>query len=159
MRLHLLAVGKPRGPLAAAIADYESRVRHYFRFEAVEVREQPFRQGARVEEVVQEEGRRLLGRLAPGHELVALHREGKGWSSERLAAFLTDAGVNGVPGISFAIGGAFGLSPEVLDAARRHMSLSELTLPHELARLVLAEQLYRAGTIARGEPYHKGPIR
>jgi 23S rRNA (pseudouridine1915-N3)-methyltransferase len=159
MKLHVLAVGKPRGPLAAPIADYESRVRHYFGFEAVEVKEQPFRRGGRVEQVVEEEGRRLLGRLSPGHELVALHREGKGWSSERLADFLAEAAVNGAPGVSFAIGGAFGLSPEVLDAARRHMSLSELTLPHELARLVLAEQLYRAGTIARGEPYHKGPIR
>ena len=60
------------------------------------------------------------------------------------------------PGVAFAIGGAFGLGEPVLARARVRLSLSDMTLPHEMARLFLAEQLYRAGTILRGEPYHKG---
>ena len=64
--------------------------------------------------------------------------------------------MDALPGIGFIIGGAFGLGEAVLSRARHHLSLSDMTLPHEMARLVLAEQLYRAGTILRGEPYHKG---
>ena len=61
-----------------------------------------------------------------------------------------------MPGVAFVIGGAFGLGEAVLDRSRTRLSLSDMTLPHEMARLFLAEQLYRAGTILRGEPYHKG---
>ena len=69
---------------------------------------------------------------------------------------LKSAGLAGGPGITFLIGGAFGLDPELVRGADHRVSLSTLTLPHAFARLLLAEQLYRAGTILRNEPYHKG---
>jgi 23S rRNA (pseudouridine1915-N3)-methyltransferase len=102
------------------------------------------------------EGERLLAKVPDGFELIALDRKGVEWSSERLARHIELLGVNARPGIALMIGGAFGLAPEVLDRADRLLSLSAMTLPHELARLVITEQIYRAGTIQRGEPYHKG---
>lgn len=152
----LLCVGRPRGTLAEPIADYEARVRRYFAFEAAEVREESSRRGGDLERIRTEEGRRLLARLPASLELVALTRDGEMWSSERLAAYLSGIAVQGRAGAAFAIGGAFGLAADLLHQARHRLSLSAFTLPHELARLVLAEQLYRAGTIMRGEPYHKG---
>ena len=156
MRLALLAVGRPRGPAAELIAEYEARVKRYFTFEAAEVKEEAFRRTGDAARVRDEEGKRLLARVAAGSEVVALHETGRQWASERLARDLEELAGRGSPGAAFLVGGAYGLSDEVLRLARHQLSLSALTLPHELARLVLAEQLYRAGTISRGEPYHKG---
>jgi 23S rRNA (pseudouridine1915-N3)-methyltransferase len=156
MRLLVVVVGRVRGPLLAAVEEYENRIPHYYPFEVVEVREEPARRGTPPERVMKEEGTRLLERVPAGYEIIALDREGKGWSSEILSGHLAEQGVRGSPGTAFLIGGALGLSASVLDRASRRLSLSDFTLPHELARLVLAEQLYRAGTIARGEPYHRG---
>ena len=102
------------------------------------------------------EGERILARIPDQLEVVVLTRDGKAMSSEDLAADLAEQALRSSPGIAFVIGGAFGVSEAVLRRARRRLSLSAMTLPHEMARLVLAEQLYRAGTINRGEPYHKG---
>ncbi|HUE96555.1 MAG TPA: 23S rRNA (pseudouridine(1915)-N(3))-methyltransferase RlmH [Longimicrobiaceae bacterium] len=157
MKVALLCVGKPRGPVADAIEAYEARIGRYFSFEAIEVKETAHRSQP-VPRVVEEEGERILARVPQHHELVALHRPGKAWSSEALASHLADAGLRGTAGVAFVIGGAYGLSSPLLERADHLMSLSSMTLPHELARLVLSEQLYRAGTIVRGEPYHKGPV-
>lgn len=157
MKLSVVSVGKPKGPSADAITVYEKRIGHYFPFEVIEVKETVHRSQP-VFQVVDEEGERVLARLPGHHELVALDRTGKEWSSEELARYLNDAGIRGTAGISFVIGGAYGLSQALLHRADHRLSLSAMTLPHDLARLVLAEQIYRAGTIIRGEPYHKGPI-
>jgi 23S rRNA (pseudouridine1915-N3)-methyltransferase len=77
-------------------------------------------------------------------------------SSGELARVLGDRAVAGSPGITFVVGGAFGVDQNIVREAKRTLSLSRMTLPHSMARLLLAEQLYRAGTILRGEPYHKG---
>jgi 23S rRNA (pseudouridine1915-N3)-methyltransferase len=156
MKLILLAVGRARGPVADAIAEYEKRAGRYFPFEAVEVKEEAFRKPGDAARVRDEEGKRLLARVPAGAEIVALHETGRQWTSQQLSDYLQELGVRGSPGAAFVIGGAYGLSDEILARARHQLSLSAFTLPHELARLVLAEQLYRAGTIARGEPYHKG---
>lgn len=155
MKLRLISVGKPRGVMAEAIAEYQGRVRHYFPFEAIEVREETFRRGGDVARVRAEEGARLLARVPPGSQLIALHPGGVHWSSERLARQLADAAVQGGDGICFLIGGAFGIDDESLKKADHLLSLSSFTFPHDMARLLLTEQLYRAGTILRGEPYHK----
>lgn len=157
MKVQVIAVGRPKGHVADAIGDYQLRIERYFTFEAAVVKETPHRSQP-IERVVDEEGERILARVPAHHELVALHRPGKSWSSEDLARFLAEAAVRAAGGVTFAIGGAYGLSAAVLARADHQMSLSLMTLPHDLARLVLSEQLYRAGTIARGEPYHKGPI-
>jgi len=156
MKLNVLAVGRPRGAIAEAIADYESRVRRYFSFEVAEVKEEPYRRDGDAPRVRDAEGKRLLERVGPGMELIALHETGKQWPSPQLAEYLSELAVRSSPGVAFVIGGAFGLSDEILARARTRLSLGAMTLTHEMARLVLTEQLYRAGTIQRGEPYHKG---
>ena len=102
------------------------------------------------------EAERLLARIPPEIEVVAMTREGRGMDSKALSGYLEQHAVRSSAGVAFVIGGAFGLGEAVLSRSRRQLSLSAMTLPHEMARLVLAEQLYRAGTILRGEPYHKG---
>jgi 23S rRNA (pseudouridine1915-N3)-methyltransferase len=156
MKVSVVCVGRARSTIAELIAEYEERVGHYFSFETIEVKEAPYR-GQPLEDVRAEEGKRLLARISAQTELIALHPPGKMWSSETLAKYLAEAPLRGVGAVTFIIGGAYGLSTEVLQRASQKLSLSAMTLPHELARLVLTEQLYRAGTIARGEPYHKGP--
>lgn len=156
MKVILVAVGRVRGELAAPIAEYEKRARRYYSFDAVEVKEQTARNANSASEVMDEEGKRLLARIPSGFEVVALHRLGEAWSSVQLSEYLSEQALRASAGVAFVVGGAFGLSDRVLGRARYQLSLSALTMPHELARLVLVEQLYRAGTIARGEPYHKG---
>jgi len=149
------AVGGPgRGPLAELIAEYEDRAARYFDLETVEVA--PGGAGLSPKARMEEEAAALLRRVPEELDLFALTRKGKGLTSTGLARFLERASTYGAAGAAFVIGGAHGLAPSLLGAADHRMSLSPMTLPHGLARLVLAEQLYRAGTILRGEPYHKG---
>jgi 23S rRNA (pseudouridine1915-N3)-methyltransferase len=156
MRVQVIVVGRVGRLLEEAVAEYEARAARYWSLEVIEVKEE---RGVRVggeARVMAAEGQRLLQRVTPGLELVALTRTGDAWNSGRLAQYLSRVAIDAKPGVAFAIGGSLGLSDSVLNAATRRLRLSNFTLPHELARLLLAEQLYRAGTIARGEPYHKG---
>jgi 23S rRNA (pseudouridine1915-N3)-methyltransferase len=155
VKVTLVVVGRVRGPLEAAVRDYETRAGRYWKLEVSEVDPGAQGGGASAAEVREAEGARILARLASGTRVVALTREGKGMGSRALARFLGEAALH-AHDVGFVIGGAFGLAPAVLARADRRLALSPMTLPHEMARLVLAEQLYRAGTILRNEPYHKG---
>lgn len=155
MKVLIVVVGRVRGPLAEPVGDYEERAGRYWKLEVVEVDAGAGRDPA-PERVRAEEGERILARIPAGFDVFALTREGKQMGSRALARHLSEAMVRATPGVAFVIGGAFGLSPEVLARATRRLGLSAMTLPHEMARLVLAEQIYRAGTILRNEPYHKG---
>ena len=154
MRVLVTAVGKPRGEgLAAAIRDYEARAARYWPLEVHEVREESAR-ATSADLVREREGERLLDAVSSGAELVACDVTGAAMSSDAFARWLQGRR-EAARDVAFVIGGAYGLSPAVLSRARTRLALAGWTLPHELARLVLAEQLYRAGTIVRGEPYHK----
>jgi len=150
------AVGKPGRLLDAAIREYEQRAGRYWKLDSTTVKAEPASRNRPVADVRGSEAERLRGSVSPGSEVVALTRGGDAWSSERLAAYLDERSIRGAGDVAFVIGGAFGLDEPLILAARHRLSLSAMTLPHDLARLVLAEQLYRAGTIVRGEPYHKG---
>ena len=154
MRVLLVVVGKPREPgLAAAIEEFETRAARYWPLEVYEVREEPGR-GASSDLVRDREGERLLAKVPAGAELVACDVEGTAMRSDTFAAWMQKTR-EAAQSVAFLIGGAFGLSDAVRARSRSRVSLASWTLPHELARLVLVEQLYRAGTIVRGEPYHK----
>lgn len=155
MKVHLIVVGRVKGPMASAVAEYETRAGRYWKLDVAEV--DAGAGGSDDPAAVKEaEAERILARLPSPVRLVALTRDGKGMGSRRLADFLGDSALH-ARDVAFVIGGAWGLDRSVLKKAERRLSLSPMTLPHDLARLVLAEQLYRAGTIQRGEPYHKGP--
>ncbi|MEX2466522.1 MAG: 23S rRNA (pseudouridine(1915)-N(3))-methyltransferase RlmH [Gemmatimonadota bacterium] len=155
MKVAVVVVGRVRGPLASAVADYEERAARYWKLELVEVDEGVKGGRSEPDRVRTAEAERILARVPEDLELFALTRDGKGMASATLSRHLQDRALRSAPGVAFVIGGAFGLDGSVLARARKRLSLSPMTLPHDMARLVLAEQLYRAGTIARGEPYHK----
>jgi len=152
----VLAVGRPTRLLSEAVEEYEKRAARYWPLEVVEVREERSGRNADPERIRAAEGERLWERVPAGVETVALTRTGDALSSRELAAWLQQRALESHPGVAFLIGGALGLSDDVMARCTRTLRLSSMTLPHELARLVLAEQLYRAGTIVRNEPYHKG---
>lgn len=154
MRLLVLAVGSPGPPLGEAVRHYEERAGRYFDLETREIPAAPGTLSR--EEAVGREAAALRERLPDELESFGLTRSGKGLTSEGLARYLDRARTYGLPGAVFVVGGPHGLDPGLLGELDRRLSLSPMTLPHEMARLVMAEQLYRAGTILRGEPYHRG---
>lgn len=154
MRFFVAVVGKPRDAnLAGAIREYEARASRYWPLDIHEVREEPARSGS-ADLVRGREGERLLDAIPPSAQVVACDLTGKAMTSEQFARWMQDLRER-ARDIALVIGGAFGLGDAVKGRASSSLALAPWTLPHELARLVLAEQLYRAGTITRGEPYHK----
>ena len=141
MRFRVVAVGRLKdAALRSACDGYLERLKHYTRVEEHEVKDET----------------RVLGAVPDGSRLVALSRTGEPWSSSQLADWIGKWEMDGRD-VTFAVGGADALPRPVLEQAERIWSLSPLTFPHELARVILYEQLYRACTIRRGEPYHRGP--
>lgn len=155
MIFHVVAVGRVRhAALREACEDYLRRAGRYFKLQVIEIADAT-RGGRPLPDAIRVEGDALLGKIPKASVVVALSREGESEDSrgfaDRMARWQRDA-----RDVSFVIGGAGGLSPAVFERADGRLSLSTWTLPHELARLVLLEQVYRAGTILKGEPYHKG---
>ncbi|MFA6167189.1 MAG: 23S rRNA (pseudouridine(1915)-N(3))-methyltransferase RlmH, partial [Gemmatimonadaceae bacterium] len=138
---------------AEAIGEYEDRAARYWPLERFEVREEPAK-SATADLVRDREGERLAAKIPAGAVIVCCDPGGKRMDSAAFSAWLQGQREGGRD-VAFVIGGAFGLSPALLQRAAVRLELAPWTLPHELARLVLAEQLYRAGTIVRREPYHK----
>ena len=147
-----MVVGKARS-LGPAIREYEGRAARHWRMEVAEVRQARGRVAA---EVMRMEAAKIRARLRPGFDRVAVTREGRRFTSPELARWLEGVARTPAKGVHFLVGGAFGLDPGLRDECGVHLSLSSFTLPHDFARLVLAEQLYRAGTILGNQPYHKG---
>lgn len=153
MRLRLLAVGRDRSGLyAPAVEEYAGRLGRYVKFELVELPEA--RKHAGTAQAKEEEGETILAKLKAGERLVILDERGDEPTSvelaKRVGRWLTQA-----QDVALVIGGSDGLSAAVRARAQETLALSRMTLAHRLARLVLLEQLYRAMTILRGEPYHK----
>ena len=154
MNLHLLTVGKLRPAFREAADEYVKRLRRFARIEEREVREAGRAGNATAQR--REETRRLAAAVPDNARIVALTRGGDGWSSSELARQMGRWRGESRP-VAFVIGGAEGLEEEFAIGADSRWSLGALTLPHELARVVVLEQLYRAFTILAGTPYHKGP--
>ncbi len=155
-QLVIAAVGKMRTPhWRIAQEDYAKRIRRYTKLKIIEVRD--FLAGGMSDTVaVRREGAALTAAVAKAKVpwVIAMDAQGKHTTSEGLARYLHKQ-VSTYRNVAFLIGGPVGLAPEVLASANDTLSLSPLTLPHELARVVLLEQLYRALTILSGEQYHK----
>ncbi|MGI8547989.1 MAG: 23S rRNA (pseudouridine(1915)-N(3))-methyltransferase RlmH [Gemmatimonadaceae bacterium] len=158
MRVVIAAVGRPKeGALAAAIREYEARAARYWPLHIVEVKGERAEHGLSSDVVKGREGERLRRGIAAATTsgaLVACDPGGASMTSESFAEWLGGQR-EAARDVSFVIGGAFGLDDTTRERATMRIALAPWTLSHELARLVLAEQLYRAGTITKGEPYHK----
>jgi 23S rRNA (pseudouridine1915-N3)-methyltransferase len=153
VEITVAAVGKLRPYYRQAVDDYARRLRRY-----VIVREQEVREASKAPNIAAqraEEAARLETKITDGSMVIALARDGAGWNSHELARQLERWLLTARP-LALVIGGSEGLDPAFLSRAGARWSLGPLTLPHELARVVVLEQLYRAFTILRGQPYHKG---
>jgi 23S rRNA (pseudouridine1915-N3)-methyltransferase len=153
VKVRLLAVGRDRSGLyAPAVEEYVGRLQRQLKFELVELPEA--RKQAGTPQARDEEAATILARLGPRERVVALDERGEQPTSLELARRV-EKWMTGGQDVALVIGGSDGLAPAVLERAQERLALSRLTLAHRLARLVLVEQLYRAMTIIRGEPYHK----
>ena len=141
-----------------ACAEYTKRLSAFCRLQIVEVAEEHLPDNpsaAQITAALEEEGHRLLARIPAGASVIALCIEGKGYTSEALSEQLCRWTVDGVSHVAFVIGGSWGLSPLVKETARVRLSMSGMTFPHQMARVMLLEQLYRSLQIAAGGKYHK----
>ena len=153
-RATVVAVGSLKGWAVDGADDYLKRLRRFFPVEVVEVPEEDMNRRL-PEEVLTAEATKLLRRVPAEAYVIAMDREkGEPLTSEKLAQRLDSLGLSGRSHVAFVLGGALGLSPEVLKRADTVVSFGPITLPHALARVVLLEQLYRAAKINRGEKYH-----
>lgn len=159
-RIDLICVGKLNAAYCAAgVAEYQKRLRGLCEFRIIELPEVTVSEKnagpAVIEKALEKEGKAILASVRKGAAIVALCVEGKLVSSEELADLIARQAVGGTGDMAFVIGSSHGLAPAVKQAAACRISLGRITLPHQLARLVLAEQLYRAFSINNHGKYHK----
>ena len=158
MKLTIICAGKIKEKyLSAGIAEFMKRLRPFAQVEIREIHEEKMPDepsAAEKEQVLQKEGEKLLKLVPSGSYLFVLDVYGSEMASEQLAEKIAQLGIQGRSSISFLIGGAFGLSKEVRAAADERLSFSQLTFTHQMVRLLLVEQIYRAFKINRHEKYH-----
>ena len=147
MKITIIAVGRLKERfLVEGVAEYIKRLKNFSKIEIREVMEC---------RTVEEEGKKLLSQIPENSWLCVLDVGGNAITSEKFAEKISELNLHGISNMTFIIGGAFGLSDDVRKAADFLLSLSEMTFTHQMTRLILLEQIYRAFKINRGEPYHK----
>lgn len=159
MHILVVSVGKLKEKyLKMGIDEYAKRLTPYAKLQLIEVPDEKAPENlseAEMMQVKEKEGERILAQLKSDTHVIAMAIEGEMWSSEKLAHQLDQLATYGKSSIAFIIGGSLGLSQSVLQRANQQISLSKMTFPHQLVRLILLEQIYRGFKINRGEPYHK----
>ncbi|AST93904.1 MULTISPECIES: 23S rRNA (pseudouridine(1915)-N(3))-methyltransferase RlmH [Sutcliffiella] len=159
MNISIITIGKLKEKyLKQGIEEYLKRLSIYAKVEVIELPDEKAPEQlseAEMEQVKGKEGERILSKISDDTYVIALAIEGKQRSSEQLASEIDKLATYGKSKIAFIIGGSLGLSGEVMKRANDTLSFSKMTFPHQLMRLILLEQIYRAFRINRGEPYHK----
>ena len=156
LKLNFIVVDRTRSSfIREGEEEYLKRLKRFVNYKWTEVKPVRISKNTPDKEVIRKEGESILTKTAPGDYMIALDRMGKQYSSEGFASMLKKLSVESKSRVCFVIGGPLGLSKEVLKKADHIMSISEMTLTHEMARLILTEQIYRAFTIIEGHKYHK----
>ncbi|EKU16346.1 rRNA large subunit m3Psi methyltransferase RlmH [Streptococcus intermedius BA1] len=159
MKIKLVTVGKLKEKyLKDGISEYTKRLNRFTKFDIIELPDEKTPDKAshlENQQILDKEGTRILSKLADKEFVIALAIEGQQFPSEKFSKILSDITIRGISDITFVIGGSLGLSTDVKKRANLLMSFGKLTLPHQLMRLVLVEQIYRAFMIQQGSPYHK----
>jgi 23S rRNA (pseudouridine1915-N3)-methyltransferase len=159
VNISIVSVGKLKEKyLKLGIDEFTKRLTVYAKIELVEVPDEKAPEqlsDLEMEQVKQKEGEKILAKISPDTYVIALAIDGKMKSSEELADSLDKLATYGKSKVAFVIGGSLGLSKEVLHRADEKLSFSKMTFPHQMMKLILLEQVYRAFRINRGEPYHK----
>ena len=158
MRINIVCVGKIKEKyLKLGIDEFKKRLSKYCKLEIIELEDEKAPENLSDKEMLiikEKEGKKILSKIKDNSYVIALAIDGKNLSSEELAETINKLGVRGISNITFVIGGSLGLSDEVLSRADYKLSFSKMTFPHQLMRLILLEQVYRAYRINNGEPYH-----
>ncbi len=159
MRISIVCIGKIKEKyLKLGIDEFSKRLSKYCKLDVIELDDEKAPENLSDKEMLmikEKEGKKILSKIKDNSYVVALAIDGKNVSSEELADMINNLGVRGTSHIVFVIGGSLGLSDEVLRRANYKLSFSKMTFPHQLMRLILLEQVYRAYRINNGEPYHK----
>ena len=159
MKVKIIAVGKLKEKyLKDGIAEYRKRMSRFTKFEMIELPDEqtPDKASeAQNQQIMEKEGDRILAKLSERDYVIILAIEGEMLSSEAFSQVISDATVRVYSSIAFVIGGSLGLADKVKQKANLKLSFGKMTLPHQLMRLVLSEQIYRAFMIQQGSPYHK----
>ena len=159
MRINIVCVGKIKEKyLKLGIDEFKKRLSKYCKLEIIELEDEKAPENLSDKEMLmikEKDGKKILSKIKDNSYVIALAIDGKNLSSEELAETINKLGVRGISNITFVIGGSLGLSDEVLSRADYKLSFSKMTFPHQLMRLILLEQVYRAYRINNGEPYHK----
>ena len=154
MKIQLLMTGKTvDARLQSLIDDYQQRLKHYVPFELVVIPDIKNAKSLSQEQLKVAEGDAILSRLTPATDVVLLDEHGREYRSVEFADYLQKKMSSGRD-LAFVIGGAYGFSPAVYERANGKLSLSQMTFSHQMIRIMAIEQIYRAMTILRGEPYH-----
>lgn len=159
LSVSIICVGKLKEKFwRDACSEYAKRLSGFCKFNIIEVDEYPAPDNAsdaQIQNVIENEGKRISAKLSKGTAAIAMCIEGRQMSSERLSQSISDLAVKGVSNVSFIIGGSWGLSEDIKKRSVVRLSMSEMTFPHQLARVMLCEQIYRAFQISSGGRYHK----
>ena len=159
MKIKIVTVGKLKEKyLKDGITEYTKRISRFAKLEMIELTDEKTPDKASElenQKILETEGERILSKVGEREFVVVIDIEGKTLSSEEFSKQLEQASIKGYSTLTFIIGGSLGLAPVVKNRANLSVSFGRLTLPHQLMRLVLVEQIYRAFTIQQGSPYHK----
>lgn len=155
MKIKLIVIGKTdKSFLTEGEQTYLKRLSHYLPVERIEIPEIKNAKKLTIEQIKKKEGEAILNKLNSSDRILLLDEKGKEFTSEAFANFLQKQFNQGGSVIAFIIGGAYGFSPEIYAAAEQKIALSKMTFSHQMVRMFFVEQLYRAMTILRNEPYH-----
>lgn len=160
IKINIICIGKIKEKyFTEAIGEYSKRLTSFCKFSVIELNEEKIRSNtpnqSQIDEVLNAEGKRILQKLDSPDYVVAMCIEGRMMSSEELSDAIDRAALSGKSTIDFIIGGSYGLSPEVKNRADLKLSMSRMTFPHQMARMILSEQIYRAFEISTNGKYHK----
>ncbi len=155
MKIKFICVGKTvESFLKEGELNYQNRLKHYIPFERIDLPDLKNVKNLTAEQIKSEEGKLILKQLTPNQDLILLDENGKHFSSVDFAQFLDFSFLHSSKDLVFVIGGPYGFSEEVYQRANNKVSLSKMTFSHQMVRMIFLEQLYRALTIRKGEPYH-----
>lgn len=160
LRVNIICIGKIKEKyFTDAINEYSKRLSAFCKFSVIELPEEKIRNNnpnqAQIDEVIEAEGKRILQKIGASDYVAAMCIEGKLMSSEELSKTLDSVSLSGKSTVSFIIGGSYGLSDEVKKRSDLRLSMSRMTFPHQMARMILSEQIYRAFEISTNGKYHK----
>ena len=155
MKIKFICIGKTgKDFLISGEKEYLKRLQHYITIERIEIPDVKNAKSLSVDQIKETEGKEILAKVSPGEQIILLDENGKVYSSVEFSSFLQQKFNQGGKGLVFVVGGAFGFSQEVYNLSVAKISLSKMTFSHQMIRMIFFEQVYRALTILKGEPYH-----